>query len=508
MTIFSRTSLALEREVNQQPTIMQTLQHIVVGCLFGLVVFPSFARAANSAAARPNILLIYADDLGYGELGCYGGKGVPTPNIDTIAANGIRFTSGYVAAPLCSPSRAGLMTGRYQQRFGHENNTMTAEGGLPLAETTLATRLKSLGYATSMGGKWHLGHDAPHLPMARGFDEYFGVYGNPGSYFKPKGFIDSRVSASPQEAPKDFYTTDAFAARAAEWIVQRKDAPWFLYLPFNAVHSPHEAPEKYLQRFAHVPEKRRPFDAMLAAMDDAVGVVLGKLRELKLEENTLIFFISDNGAPENRDGNGALRGGKHTCWEGGFRLPWMMQWKGHLPAGKVDDRAVTQLDVLPTCVAAAGGTADPAWHLDGVNLLPFLAADNTARPHETLFWRIDGMWAIRQGDLKLVSATPGHAPELFDLSADLGEEHNLAAAQPAKVTELKRLWDEWNASLSAAPVAKAKGRKMKRGDSPATPPPTEEPVPKTKKELRQERKKAAAARASGNPATPAPDAPK
>lgn len=248
---------------------------------------------------------------------------------------------------------------------------------------------------------------------------------------------------------------------------------------------------------------------MLAAMDDAVGVVLGKLRELKLEENTLIFFISDNGAPENRDGNGALRGGKHTCWEGGFRLPWMMQWKGKLPAGKVDDRPVIQLDVLPTCVAAAGGAADPAWHLDGVNLLPFLSGENTARPHETLFWRIDGMWAVRQGDLKLVSATPGHAPELFDLSTDLGEEHDLAAAQPAKVTELKRLWDEWNTSLSAAPVAaKAKGRKMKRGDSPATPPPTDESAPKTKKELRKERKKAASASAADIPAPPAPAGPK
>jgi len=490
---------------------MPTLKQTFAISLLCLVALPSVVYAADPLSAKPNILFIYADDLGYGELGCYGAKEVPTPNIDTIAANGIRFTSGYVSAPLCSPSRAGLMTGRYQQRFGHENNTMTAEGGLPLAETTLAARLKTLGYATSIVGKWHLGHDATHLPMARGFDEYFGVIGNPGSYFTPKGLIDSRVSATAYNAPADFYTTDAFAARAAGWIEQQKDAPWFLYLPFNAVHAPHQATEKYLQRFAHVPEKRRQFDAMLAAMDDAVGVVLGKLRELKLEERTLIFFVSDNGAPEGRDGNGVLRGGKYSCWEGGFRLPWMVQWKGHLPAGKVDDRPVTQLDVLPTCLAAAGTPADPAWHLDGVNLLPFLTGENPARPHETLYWRIDGMWAIRQGDLKLVSAKPGRAPELYDLATDLSEEHDLAAAQPAKATELKRLWDEWNTSLSASSVpAKDKPKKKKKNENATTPTPSPagEPAPKTRKELRKERKKAAAASGMAKPTPKSPDAPK
>src|SRR5262245_48313560 len=178
------------------------------------------------AAGKPNILLIYADDMGYNELSCYGGKHVPTPNIDSLAAGGQRLTQGYVSAPLCSPSRAGLMTGRYQTRFGHENNTM-APGGLPLTETTLANRLKDLGYATCMVGKWHLGNSPDRLPMARGFDEYFGVTGNPGSYFKPGGFIDSRVSPRVQEvSDPNFYTTDAFAARAVDWIEKHKDAPW------------------------------------------------------------------------------------------------------------------------------------------------------------------------------------------------------------------------------------------------------------------------------------------
>ncbi len=420
-------------------------------------------RAADpSPSAKPNppqrvnILLFYADDLGYGELGCYGLKEVPTPHIDSIAANGIRFTNGYVSAPLCSPSRAGLMTGRYPQRFGHENNRMTAERGLPLTETTLGQRLKSLGYATAIVGKWHLGKEPDWLPIRRGFDEYFGVVGNPGSYFRPRGFMDSRLTAAPRAAPNDFYTTDAFAARATDWIERHKDTPWFLYLAFNAVHTPHEATENYLKRVAHIPDRRhQTLYAMISAMDDAVGRVLAKLRDLKQEEQTLIFFISDNGAPGGRPGNGPLRGTKYTCWEGGIRIPWLIQWKTTLPAGKVFDRPVIQLDVMPTCLAAAGGTLEPAWNLDGVNLLPFLTGENKGCPHPTLYWRIDGMWAVRHGDMKLVCGQRGHLPELFDLAADPGETNDLAARQPDKVKELKALWDQWNTQLAAAPAAPA-----------------------------------------------------
>jgi arylsulfatase A-like enzyme len=432
------------------------------------------------------VLVFYADDLGYGELGCYGFQEVPTPNIDSIGANGIRFTSGYVSAPLCSPSRAGLMTGRYQQRFGHENNNMAPGRGLPLPETTLAQRMKSLGYATMIVGKWHLGSDAEHLPMKRGFAEYFGVTGNPGSYFTPKGFIDSRLSSAPQDvSDKDFYTTDAFAARATDWIEKHQGSPWFLYLPFNAVHAPHEATDKYLSRFAHIADlRRRQFDGMLSAMDDAVGLVLGKLRALNIDENTLIFFISDNGAPGGRAGNGVLRGSKHTCWEGGTRLPWMVQWKAKLPVGKVESRPVVQLDVMPTCVAAAGGIVDPAWKLDGVNLLPYLTGDNQDRPHQTLFWRIDGMWAVRHGDMKLVHGEANtDPPELFDLAADVGEKNNLASQQPEKVRQLQALWDGWNAQL--APPS----------------PPKDKTARKDKKRVRSERKRSAKSQATESSAT-------
>ena len=423
----------------------------------------SFSRT-SVAAEKPNVLLIYADDLGYNELSCYGGKHVPTPHIDSLATAGIRCSQGYVSAPLCSPSRAGLMTGRYQTRFGHENNSM-APGGLPLTETTLANRMQTLGYATAAVGKWHLGTTADRLPMARGFDEYYGVTGNPGSYFKPGGFIDSRVPSEKQPVnDPNFYTTDAFAARAADWIERHKDVPWFLYLPFNAIHSPRDATEKYLQRFADVADKNdRTLFAMTSAMDDAVGVVLNKIRALGLENNTLIFFISDNGAPGHPDGNGVLRGRKHTTWEGGIRIPFLVQWKGHLPAGKVYEHPVIQLDVMPTCIAAAGGATNAAWKLDGVNLLPFLSGDVSAKPHETLSWRIDGMWAIRHGDLKLVHGeADNRAPELFDLATDIGEKHDLAAAQPAKVGELQSMWNAWNTEQASPQKAKAKAAKKAR----------------------------------------------
>ncbi|HEX3870311.1 MAG TPA: sulfatase-like hydrolase/transferase [Pirellulales bacterium] len=423
------------------------------------------AVVAAEGSAKPNILILYADDLGYHELSCYGGKHVPTPNIDSIAAGGVRCTQGYVSAPLCSPSRAGLMTGRYQTRFSHESNNMAPEGGLPLKETTLADRMKKLGYATGMVGKWHLGSRDDYLPMKRGFDDYYGVLGNPGSYFTPHGFMDSRVSSSSiQVDDPNFYTTDAFAVRAVEWIEQHKDNPWFLYLPFNAIHSPFQATEKYRDRFKDVEDKHvRELFAMTSAMDDAVGKVLAKVRDLGQENNTLIFFISDNGAPPSHpDGNDPLRGNKHTCWEGGFKVPFMVQWKGKLPAGKVIDTPVVQLDVMPTCVAAAGGAVKPAWKLDGVDLMPYLAGENKGRPHEDFFWRIDGMWAIRHADWKLVLGKPDATVELFNLATDPNEEHDLASSEPSKVAELQKLWDAWNAEQASSTPKREKAAKKER----------------------------------------------
>ena len=421
----------------------------------------------SSNAAQPNIVIFYADDLGWGELGCQGfTKDIPTPHIDSLAKNGLRFTNGYVAATYCSPSRAGLMTGRYPTRFGHEFNTVANTVGLRSDQTTIATRLKTLGYATIAVGKWHLGNQPENRPTKRGFDEFYGTLNNT-PFFHPTNFIDSRISNDVREVTDDtFYTTDAYADRSLDWLEKNKNKPWFLYLPFNAQHAPLQAPKKYLERFPKITdEKRQLFAAMLASMDDAIGRVMGKIRALGQEENTLVFFISDNGGPtaSTTSGNGPLRGFKMTTFEGGPRVPFIAQWKGKIPAGKTYDLPVMNLDVLPTAIIAAGGKTDPSWQLDGVDLMPYLTGNQTSRPHQTLYWRYGPQWAIRHGDLKLVVSKGGSGqPELYDLATDIGESKDLASAQPAKVKELQALWDKWSAAQAPASTPDAGGGATKK----------------------------------------------
>jgi len=423
---------------------------------------------AGRAVAAPNVIIFYADDLGWGELGCQGSKDIPTPHIDSIAKNGIRCTQGYVAATYCSPSRAGLMTGRYPTRFGHENNAVAGERsgtGLSLRETTLPSRLKSLGYDTVCIGKWHLGFGPEYRPMARGFDEFYGTLANT-PFFHPTNFIDSRKSPEVVKVQDDaFYTTDAYADRAVEWLGRRTNAPWFLYLPFNAQHAPLQATQKYLDRFAGIPDqKRRTFAAMLSAMDDAVGRVLDSVRAKGQEENTIVFFIADNGGPTQgtTSQNGPLRGFKTNTYEGGPRVPFLVQWKGRLPAGKTYDLPVMNLDVTPTILAAAGKPIDAAEKLDGVDLVPFLSGKAPGRPHETMFWRFGDQWAVRSGDWKLVVSKGGSGkPELYNLAADVGEKTDLAASEPARAAELQKLYDGWNAQ-QAEPAVRETDKGVKR----------------------------------------------
>jgi arylsulfatase A-like enzyme len=426
------------------------------------------AAAAVPNEAKPNIIIFLADDEGWGELGCQGNKQIPTPNIDSIAAAGVRFTQGYVAATYCSPCRAGLMTGRYPTRFGHEFNGGGGAGnatfGLPVTESTIANRLHDLGYATCAIGKWHLGGGPEYLPTKRGFDEFYGTVANT-PFFNPPNFIDSRVGTHLQPVnDPNFYTTDAYAERACDWIEKNKKGPFFLYLPFNAQHAPLQAPPKYLDRFKNIEdEKRRTFAAMMSAKDDAIGRVLAKVKEIGAEQNTLVWYFSDNGGPtaSTTSSNGPLRGFKAQTWEGGTRIPFMVKWPGKIPSGKVYENPIIQLDILPTCVTAAGGKVSPEWKLDGVNLLPYLAGTNTDRPHETLYWRFGPQWAVRHGDLKLVKGAGQDTPGLFNLAADLGEKNDLAATEPAKVSELKSLWDKWNAEQSEPRWQPADGGKKK-----------------------------------------------
>lgn len=406
---------------------------------------------------KPNLLIFYSDDQGWGETGCYGNNEIPTPNIDALAANGIRFTQGYVAATYCSPSRAGLLTGKYPTRFGHEFNAVANKSGLRLDQVTLANRLKDLGYATCCVGKWHLGNSDPYRPTKRGFDEFFGTLANT-PFFHPKNFVDSRISNDVREVTDDsFYTTDAYAQRSIDWLDKNKDKSWFLYLPFNAQHAPLEAPKKYLDRFPNIQdEKRRLFAAMLSAQDDAIGQVMAKLRQMGQEENTLIFYIADNGGPTQvtTSKNGGLRGFKMTTFEGGPRVPFFVQWKGHLPAGTTYDFPVMNLDVLPTCMAALGAPVESSESIDGVDLVPFLRGDDSNRPHATMYWRFGEQWAVRHGDWKLVVARGGSgSPELYNLAEDVGERNNLASREPARVLELQKLFDAWNAQ-QAEPTVK------------------------------------------------------
>ena len=428
----------------------------------------------HDAAAQtrtPNVVLIVADDMGYADIGVHGSTDIPTPNIDALAAGGTRFTNAYVSGPYCSPTRAGLMTGRYPQRFGHEFNIgvgpLETDNGLPLSETTIADRLKPAGYRTALFGKWHLGSADRFHPMSRGFDEFFGFLGGAHSYLQPMSngpnpLLDGRQPV--QEMP---YLTDALADRAAEFIRRNATRPFFLYLAFNAVHTPMHATDKYLARFSHIAdEQRRTYAAMLSAMDDGVGKTIAALRAANLEENTLIFFFSDNGGPTmegttiNGSRNTPLRGSKRQTWEGGIRVPFIIRWKGHLPEAKTDARPIIQLDVLPTVMVAAGVTPQREWNLDGVNLLPFLTGAASGAPHDALYWRLGDHMAIRMGDWKLVKTHEGplgddpavlsdlSGAELFNLADDIAEARNLAASQPQKVRELTDAWQRWNRQLA------------------------------------------------------------
>jgi arylsulfatase A-like enzyme len=431
--------------------------------MFSVVLLGLLPGWAHAAPTKPNILFIVADDLGYADVGFQGCKDVPTPNADALAKAGTRFSSGYVSGPYCSPTRAALMTGRYQQRYGHEFNPPGPgpEIGLPLTETTLADRLKAAGYATGLVGKWHLGTAEKFHPQKRGFSEFFGFLGGAHPYFPDMGAAILRGSEKTMEQE---YLTDAFGREAVAFIDRHKDHPFFLYLAFNAVHTPMHATDDRIKKFADVePQQRRTYAAMLSALDENIGRVLDKVRAEKLEEKTLIAFISDNGGPTmqgttiNASRNTPLRGSKRTTLEGGIRVPFVLAWKGVVPAGVTYDQPVIQMDLTATALTVAGLDVKPEWKLDGVDLLPFVQGKVTTSPHESLYWRLGSQMALRQGDWKLVkytlAADGGKAGEvspfkLYNLTADISENTDLAVKMPEKVKELEAVWNKWDAEMA------------------------------------------------------------
>lgn len=409
-----------------------------------LLVFATvLASSAGAEATKPNILIFYLDDMGWAQPGCYGGKMAPTPNIDALAAGGVRFTNGYSSGCVCSPGRVGLMTGRYQARTGHDANPTRAGRELLLSETTMAQHLKTAGYTTGIVGKWHLGDtSAEFMPPARGFDSAMGTVGNLGegkgpSFYRGKELI--------QELPGAPVTSPVYAAESVKFLDANRDKPWFLYLSFNAVHSPHVASEKWLQKFKDLPKRDAPYAALAAEADEAIGTVMAKLRELKQEENTLIFLISDNGGAYQNAEMGGLRGHKWFVWEGGIRVSWLAAWKGHIPAGRVSNEPVIQLDVLPTALAAA--ETKVTTKLDGMNLLPLLEGKTDKLAPRELYFRFGVQHAVRQGDWKLVKASKDMQPMLVNLATDPGEQTDLTAKEPEKAQALQKLFDQWNATM-------------------------------------------------------------
>lgn len=405
----------------------------------------AFVSLPWPALAQPNVLVFFLDDMGWAQPGCYGGKLAPTPNIDAIARGGVRFTDGYSSGCVCSPGRVGLMTGRYQARTGHDANPTRAGRELLLSETTMAQRLKALGYTTGIVGKWHLGDTSPEfLPAGRGFDFSVGSTGNLGEGKGPGFYRDGKLE---EELPGAPITSPVYAEESVRFIEKNQSNPWFLYLSFNAVHAPHVASEKWLEKFKGLPKREAAYAGLIAEADEAIGTVMAKLRELKQEENTLIFVISDNGGATEQAAMGGLRGHKWFCWEGGIRVSWIAAWKGHVAGGRVVEDPVIQLDVLPTAIAAAGGTVDPKWQLDGVNLLPLLEGKKEHLDPRPLFFRFGVQYAIRDGDWKLVKAGKDMEPMLVNLATDPGEQVDLTAQEPARAKALQERFDAWNATM-------------------------------------------------------------
>ncbi len=399
-------------------------------------------------APRPNFVVILADDLGYGDVGSYGGQ-IPTPGLDRMAAEGLRFRDFHSSGTVCTPTRAGLLTGRYQQRAGLEEVILVGfdqnrHWGLQEGETTLPELLKRSGYSTGIAGKWHLGYREQYNPLLRGFDFFRGFVGGNIDY---QAHID-RAGVydwwnGRKSIVEDGYATRLITNHALQFIQENRTRPFFLLVAHAAPHFPYQGPEdpafrvtgEMVQSDLDFQTSPATYSEMVEAMDRGVGRILDTLQELNLADNTLVFFFSDNGA--NRNGsNGPLRGSKTHVWEGGHRVPAMAWWPGRIRVG-VSDRLVSSLDLMPTMLELAGLEAPKGRSLNGLDLRRFLRRGEGAG-ERTLFWRFRGRTAVRRGPWKLVEGEDDQTgPGLYDLSQDLGEEVNLAAQHPERVEGLR-----------------------------------------------------------------------
>lgn len=408
------------------------------------------------ANRKPNIVVIMADDLGYSDLGCYGCQDFETPAIDALARGGVRFTDGYVSHPYCSPSRAGFLSGRYQQSVGHECNPPYDESnskiGIDINTTLLPARLQDAGYRTALIGKWHLGAGKPFRPVTRGFTDFYGFLGGGHDYFKtdPQGKnYNSPIWRNHQPTADTLtYLTDDLTAEAERFVKSNQDHPFCLLLMYNAPHSPDQVTDEYLQRVASIKHPgRRRYAALVQGVDAGVNRIVNQLNSLSLTKNTLVIFLSDNGGRRGVSDNRPLRGNKGWLHEGGIRVPMIFSMPGTLPEGTVYRQPVMAIDLLPTALHMAG-VAIPNT-CDGIDLLPFLTSKRDAPPHPMLYWRVSGGegFAVRKGDWKLVQDIGMPKPELYNLSNDLGENHDLSGSEPETLAQIQQAYATWNAAL-------------------------------------------------------------
>ena len=427
--------------------------------LLFVVFFITIATSAQKITQKPNFILIVADDLGYGDLGMNGSKQIPTPNIDRLAAEGMNFSNGYVSAPVCSPSRAGLMTGRYGVSFGHDNNLGGTQPGfdpqylgLPLTETTIAKRLHNLGYTTGLIGKWHLGYEPQFHPLKRGFDEFWGYTGGGHDYFewKPNGKGYKAPIECNYKTPQPItYITDDKGDECVGFIKRHKNKPFFLFASFNAPHAPMQATAADLKLFENIKNlKRRKYCAMVYRLDINVGKIMDAVKKEGLEKNTLVVFISDNGGPVYSNGsiNAPLNGQKGILLEGGIHVPFIMNWKGKIRAGTTYENPVISLDFAATFFELAGGEKTDNVKFDGVNLMPYILKENTNIPHQSLNWRFTISAALRDGNWKLIRL-PDRLPMLYNLAEDISEQNDVALQNLDRTKAMLKTLGNWDVHL-------------------------------------------------------------
>jgi arylsulfatase A-like enzyme len=490
-------------------SIAQSMYPLILpdsGALAGKINYLQNIHEFAYNQAGPNIIIILADDLGKNDISLYDSNGVNTPNINRLAREGVAFTEAYSTSAVCNPSRAGLLTGRYQQRFGNERQIMSRypkngfeffifknlvntrplqlidpwysppleeirKQGLPESEISLFELMHSIGYRIGCIGKWHLGYNEPYLPQNKNIDEFYGFY-EAFSLYAPKGnkdiinhkhriFQNRRIWRQQRKGPSAIvhngqvieekgYLTERIAEEACRFIRQNENDPFLLYIPFNAPHTPFQVPRSYFDRFPQVAdENKRVYYAMIAALDDAVGEIMKQVKESGIEENTLIFFCSDNGGATYTGAteNGDLKGGKMTYFEGGLNVPFIMKWKGTVAPGYQYNEPVSLMDIFTTAVSSCQVPLPENVRIDGMDLVPYLSGEKSGPPHEYLFWRTDFSKAVRNGHWKMIVNSRDDFLLLYDLQADKQEQYDLKTGQPEIVKQLLGRLTEWESGL-------------------------------------------------------------